>query len=342
MRVGGQVMLIKRRGAVSALLLIVLAAIGGLIWSFSVGAPMARSGNAVLFTVKPGEGAAVVAQDLAGRHLVASAFYVKLLADVSGDSARLKAGIYFISPAMSPRAILNTIVSGRVATRKVVIPEGFTVKEIAQRMEASDVVSAASFMAAAMALKNPYLPAGAAVLDPAEGYLFPSTYEISYGTSAQAVVALLFGTFQKEVPASLLAEGAKEGLSPSDVVTLGSIVEKEGGTPQDQLEIASVFFNRIHLKMPLGSDTTLDYALGLPKDNLTQSDLKSTSPYNTFHKPGLPPGPISCPGLAAIQAVLHPATTTYLYFYSQPDGTVVFSNTYAQQLAEEQKVKSGK
>lgn len=317
----------------AALALVLALVLSAILWESSASRPVSTHGRPQVFRVERGQGASGVATALARRHLIRSAFYFRMLADVSGKGGALEAGVYLLSPMMSTERILTLLTEGRVAVHRVTLPEGSTVREIAARMAKAGVVSESAFLRAASALRNPYLAPGAKVLQPSEGILFPDTYEIPYGTRADAVVGLLYATFRKNVPDALLARGAKEGLSPGQVLILASIVEKEAKFKKDQPLVASVFLNRIRKKMPLGSDTTLDYALGVPNDQLTAKDIASKSPYNTFHRPGFPPGPIDCPGLQAIEAVLDAAKTPYLYFYSLPSGQEIFSKTYTQQEA---------
>jgi len=300
---------------------------------------VASSGKKQIFRLSPGQGAGAVADQLAGRHLIRNALYFRLLAEARGQQSSLEAGTYLISPAMPPSRILAVLAGGHVAVRRVTIPEGSTVKEIAAIMARRGVTSRRAFREAAMHFKSPFPDPKGRVLDPAEGFLFPATYAIPYGTGPEEVVDLLYATFQKKVPRALLAEGAKEGLTPDQVVILASIVQKEAKLASDQPIVAGVFLNRIGKNMPLGSDATLDYALGVKNDQLTVADIASKSPYNTFHRPGFPPGPIDCPGLQAIRAVLEAKKVPYLYFYSLPNGRDIFSKTYAEQLAVERRYK---
>ncbi|MHB1981284.1 MAG: endolytic transglycosylase MltG [Sulfobacillus sp.] len=317
---------------VAGCLLIALAvAVGS--WWWTSGQPVGGHFGAQLFTVRPGESASEVASALASRRLVRSALYVRIFSGMVGAAGRLKAGTYLISGRLSTQAILALIVSGQVASRRLVVPEGFTVRQIAGRLSQLGVVSAPNFLAVAMAYHNPYLSPGAAVLDPAEGYLFPSTYQLPYGISARQVFAILVATFDQKFAAALRQEASAEGLSVNQVVTLASMVQQEAFLAKDMPLVAAVFLNRLKAHMPLGSDATISYALGVPGNQLTGSDLASTSPYNTLHTQGLPPGPISNPGLATILAVLHPAHVSYLYFFSLPSGQEIFSNTYAEQQA---------
>lgn len=321
----------RRRMVAGGLVIALLVALGS--WWWVSGQPVGGLQRSQLFTVRPGETAAQVASALAARHLVRSALYVRLFSGLIGASSRLKAGTYLLSGQLSTQSILALIVSGQVASRRLVVPEGFTVRQIAARLGQLGIVSATSFMAVARADHNPYLPAGAAVLDPAEGYLFPSTYQVPYGLSARGVLDILVSTFDRKFSLALRQEAKAEGLNVNQVVTLASMVQQEAFLAKDVPLVAAVFLNRLKAHMPLGSDATISYALGVPGNQLTAADLASQSPYNTLHTQGLPPGPISNPGLLAILAVLHPAHVSYLYFFSLPNGQEIFSNTYAEQQA---------
>lgn len=321
----------RRRAALGGLVVALALALGS--WWWVSGQPVGGTVRTQLFTVRPGESAAQVATALAAHHLVRSALYVRLFSALTHAAGHLKAGTYLISGQISTASILALLVSGKVATRKLVVPEGFTVRQIAARLGQMGVVSAASFMTVAQAYHNPYLPTGAPVLDAAEGYLFPATYQLPYGISASEVLAVLAHTFQQKFSSALRSEARAEGLSVNQVVTLASMVQQEAFLAKDVPLVAAVFLNRMKANMPLGSDATISYALRVPGTELTATDLASKSPYNTLHTTGLPPGPISNPGLAAILAILHPAHVSYLYFFSLPDGQEIFSNTYAEQQA---------
>lgn len=321
----------RHRGAGWALVLAALVLVAAGVWWSLAGQPVGGRTRPQLFTIRAGETAGEVAAALGQRHLVRSALYVRLLSGLTGASSRLKAGVYLISPDLTPARILQMLVRGQVATRRLTVPEGFTVRQIASRLGAMDIVSSQAFLAAAMTYHNPYLPAGAQVLDPAEGYLFPTTYDLPYGISAKGVLTVMLAAFNRTFTPSLRNQAKAMGLSINQVTTLASMVQREAFLAKDVPLVAAVFLNRLHAQMALGSDATISYALNVPGNQLTRTDLASGSPYNTLHRLGLPPGPISNPGLAAILAVLHPAPVSYLYFFSLPDGQEIFSNTYAEQ-----------
>jgi UPF0755 protein len=315
------------------LFLAMVAAVVALVWS-GLGAPVAKRAAARVFTVAPGWGTGEIAAALARLHLIRSALYFRVLADLSGRARQLEAGVYLLSPAESPAKILDLLATGRTAVHRVTIPEGYTAAEIAARLATDHVVSAAAFLQAAHRFRNPYLPPHAKVRDPAEGYLFPATYAIPYRTSAEGVLRLMFATFRRQVTPQDVAAARREHLSVNAWVTLASIVERETRLARERAVVAAVFLNRLRRHMPLQSDATVLYAIG-GGSTLTAADLHRPSPYNTYLVPALPPGPIANPGLGALMAVLHPARVAYLYFVGRPDGSHIFSDTYAEQLHAE-------
>lgn len=286
-----------------------------------------------LFTVEPGWDTDQIGQALLRQGFIRSAWYFHWLVRVAGVGGRLEAGVYLLSPAESTQTILATLTGSDTALRRVVVPEGFTVHGIADRLARMHIVSAAAFLAAARTFANPYLPPRAPVRYRVEGFLFPGVYLLPRGVSAEDVIRLMFATFQRQVTPSLRRLARREGLSVDAWVTLASIVERETKLARERPIVAAVFWNRLRLHMPLQSDATVLYALRGRR--LTPRDLWVASPYNTYRHVGLPPGPIANPGRAALLAVLQPAHVGYLYFVGRPDGSHIFSNTYAQQLAAE-------
>jgi UPF0755 protein len=209
----------------------------------------------------------------------------------------------------------------------VTIPEGFTAAAIVQRIAAETPITAAALNAA---LKD---PAGLGLPSYAngkpEGFLFPATYDVQPGESATEVLKSMVTRFdQAATDVKLSARASKLGLSEYDVITLASIVQREGQLVDDYPKIAEVFLNRLHDNMRLDSDATLYYILPPDHGQLTSSDLQLDSPYNTRLNPGLPPTPINSPGQAAIDGVLHHATSNFLYFVTiDKAGHTAFATT---------------
>jgi UPF0755 protein len=210
----------------------------------------------------------------------------------------------------------------------VVIPEGFTVSSIVARIAQDTPISAAALQAALTDPASIGLPSWAG--GHVEGFLFPATYQVQPGETAQQVLSAMVTRFGQAQVQDHLAAGARRlGLSEYEVVTLASMVQREGRLTTDFPKIAEVFVNRLHDGMPLGSDATLIYALGHAP--LTATDLQSDSPYNTRKYTGPPPTPISSPGDAALLAVLNHPNGPLLYFVTiDKAGHTAFATTLSK------------
>jgi UPF0755 protein len=211
---------------------------------------------------------------------------------------------------------------------RVVIPEGRRLRDIIATIAQDSEISTSDLEAAAKnptALGVPSWGAG----HPLEGFLFPATYDFQPGTTAmQALTAMVTRFNQEATSIHLVADSKAVGLSPYEVLTLASIIEREGRLAADFPKIAEVFYNRLHRNMALQSDATLYYVLPPNHGPLTQSDLKLDSPYNTRTHPGLPPSPIASPGEVALTAALHPSHGPYLYFVTiDKAGHAAFATT---------------
>jgi UPF0755 protein len=217
--------------------------------------------------------------------------------------------------------------AGRVDLVKVVLPEGLTAREMARVLEQAGVTPAADFVALAY---NPKSPGRWGVIGPSlEGYLFPDTYRFARGLAPETVVETMIKRF-RAVTDPFVAEAEQNSFGLRAWVTLASIVEKETGDDTEKPLVAAVFRNRLARPMRLESDPTVIYGLEGFDGNLRRADLRRDTPYNTYTRAGLPPGPIANPGSASLLAVLRPAQVPYLYFVSRNDGTHVFSKTYEE------------
>ena len=321
--------MIRRIAPVAALLALIVTAAAALA-AHRLLSPIARDAPDALFVVSPGETLADIARSLERDGLVRNARAVKWLARFRGFEAQLHAGEYVLSAALAPGEILGRIAEGRVKTYEVVVPEGFTLTQIAKRLGTAGLVDPESFLALA---RDPETATAIGVEGSTlEGYLFPETYRIPRGLPPEAVARILVSEFfevWREI--ELLAQ--EQGLSMRDTVTLASIVEKETGDPQERLLIASVFRNRLERGMRLETDPTVIYGIPDFDGNLRRRDLENPdNPYNTYRNLGLPPGPIASPGADALRAVVEPADTDFLYFVSRNDGTHTFSRSYREHV----------
>lgn len=299
-----------------------------------------RAATAKVIKIAPGTPAQQIGQQLESAGLIRSATAWKLWTrwlkwkDSSGE---FKSGTYQLSPTQPMTALAEKIWQGDVMTLTFTIPEGWSIKRMAQEFESKGFFKAEEFIKAASQIPKsqyPWLPDGIPHL---EGFLFPDTYQLlSDDITPQAVLKQMLDRFQ-EVALPLYQQSQKPNkLSLLEWVTLASIVEKESVIPSERYIIAGVFTRRLQEGMTLGSDPTVEYGLGItqtPDQPLTFAQVKTPNPYNTYINPGLPPTPIASPGLASLKAALNPQKTEYLYFVARYDGSHVFSRTLAEHEA---------
>ncbi|MBI5527676.1 MAG: endolytic transglycosylase MltG [Deltaproteobacteria bacterium] len=264
-------------------------------------------------------------------------YYLRYLVRFEG-MRDIKAGEYLFKSGTTPREVAAKLFKGEIHTYKVTIPEGLRYDEIAEIFAARKLADRERFIELCtdrVLIKSLGLEA-----DSLEGYLAPETYTLAKGLPTEQVVRMLHKRFRDVFDRHGLALSGK-GLSMHQAVTLASIVEKETGAPEERPLIAAVFSNRLKKKMRLQTDPTVIYGIlrtkGAFDGNLTRKDLETPTPYNTYTIPGLPPGPISNPGAAAIEAVAHPAESDAVFFVSKNNGTHVFCPDYACHLKAVQK-----
>ena len=302
-----------------------------LAWVFETQAPLRAPGDpAVSLVVPPGASADAIGQELRELGLVRHPLVFRALVSMRGLGGTLKAGEYQLEGPLSLEQIADLIAKGDVVRHDVTFPEGKVLEEMADIADARGI-PAMEFLAAA---RDPSLVRD---LDPLandlEGYLFPDTYDLPSGTNRGALLVQRMVQRFRSVIEPLRADLAAQGLSLREVVTLASVVERETARPEERPRIAAVFKNRLDKKMPLQTDPTVIYALRKASrwdGNIRKKDLDIDSPYNTYRRPGLPPGPIASPGREAILAALHPAAARDLYFVSRNDGSHQFSETLTE------------
>lgn len=287
--------------------------------------PYGAEGKAVIIEVKRGEPFSRVARELSDRGVISSATLFTLWARLWGSDRKLGWGHYRFELPLSSREVLDQLVLGKGAFRRVTIPEGLTVKEIAELLEKNGLADKKVFLAQAANPETLSLLGldGAGV----EGYLFPNTYHFAPATSEIDILKTMVGQFRLAFTDAMQARARELGFTPHEVVTLASLIEKETGIDSERPLVSAVFQNRLKRNMPLQSDPTVIYGLKNFSGDLTRKDLRTKTPYNTYLIPRLPPTPICNPGLPSIQAALYPAAVPALYFVSKNDGSHVFSAT---------------
>jgi UPF0755 protein len=243
----------------------------------------------------------------------------------------LKVGEYELSASLSTPEILDLLVRGRVRTHPVVIPEGLRATEIADRIADARLADREAFLAIVF---DPDSPARFGVEGTSlEGYLYPDTYRFARGLPEAKIIETMVDEFLR-VYRELVPDPDALELSMREHVTLASIVEKETGAALERPLIAAVFLNRMKRRMRLETDPTVIYGIEDFDGNIKRVHLQDAgNPYNTYKIRGLPPGPIASPGREALQAVLEPTDSAYLFFVSRNDGTHIFARTYAEHEA---------
>ncbi|WP_319021408.1 endolytic transglycosylase MltG [Carnobacterium mobile] len=334
------------------LLLVVLGVVGYHYVTTSLEPLNASSKEEIQVEIPSGASSADISRILEKDKVIKSAsvfsFYIKL-----NNETDFQAGYYLFSPSMTLDEIIHSLQEGGSPVAfdgtKILVQEGVTVEQIADSIEKSTDFTAAEFLKvvqdpkflADLQTKYPELLSNAMDAKDTryvlEGYLFPATYDFTEEMSLKEVVENMVKKTD-EVMQEYYTAIQEKHLTVHEVMTLASLIEREGNTYEDRTKIASVFFNRLEAEMPLQSDISVLYALNKHKEVVTYKDLEVDSPYNLYKNTGYGPGPFDSPSQDSIKAVLNPAETNYLYFLADTKtGKVYFSRTYTehQELIDE-------
>lgn len=280
---------------------------------------------AKIIEIPKGMGLARVTQLLHEAGVVDHPLLFKLAARLTARHHRLKAGEYSLSASLSYDAILDTLHRGRVLLHAVMLPEGFTLEQIVDRLAGAGLLDREEAMQ--LAHDQDYLHELGIKAQSMEGFLFPDTYSFAKGLGARAILGRLFRRFMTAWR-PLLPAAKKAGMTRLQAVTLASIIERETSLDGERPLVSAVYHNRLKRKMPLQADPTVIYGIEDFDGNLTKADLREDNPYNTYTRAGLPPGPICSPGRASLAAAVNPAEAKYLYFVAKGDGSHQFSAAY--------------
>ncbi|MDQ2100696.1 MAG: endolytic transglycosylase MltG [Tychonema bourrellyi B0820] len=308
--------------------------------------------TAVSIQIPEGTSSQKIGRDLEAAGLIRSASAWNMWArwlTLQNREGGFKAGTYQLSPTQPLGAVADKLWKGEVVQQSFTIPEGWSLTQMSTYFEAQGFFPAKSFMAAVSQVpyaEYPWLPSG---LPHLEGFLYPDTYQLDGDTvTPEAVIKQMLGRFEQVALPVYQKNQKNTKLDLKEWVTLASIVEKEAVVASERNRISGVFNSRLKKSMPLASDPTVEYGLGIRQTKekpLTFKQVETPSPYNTYINVGLPPTPIAAPGIASLEATLAPENTEYLYFMARYDGTHIFSRTLAEHNAAvaqiDQKVRSG-
>lgn len=332
----------RRMGIISLLVVFIFFIAFIILYNNAISKPLKSDENIVSIEVKNGDGLYDVLNRLDEQGILSNKLLIKVKLSIDKQPVTLKEGIYEINSDVTFDEFLKELQddSNNVNMIKITVPEGYSIEEIAQLMEDKELCGRDEFIEA---VKNHYLPDFIEVNEKRrynlEGFLYPDTYLIEKGTSANNIIDKMLERFNK-----VIDEIEKEtGITINDgdidkLITIASMIEKEASADVDRPLISSVIYNRLERGMKLQLDATVLYALGEHVDVVFNRHLEVDSPYNTYKYSGLPLGPIASPGIECIKAALLPAKTDYLYYILQKDGTHYFTDSYDDFLAKKKEL----
>ncbi|TDF97696.1 endolytic transglycosylase MltG [Paenibacillus piri] len=319
-----------------------LTGIGLYVWQLLQ--PMPASEQAVRVQIVPGIGSAQIAQTLERQGLIRDAGVFSYYLKVKQQGGKFQAGEYELAPGITNDAIIDTLNKGLTVKEqgiKLTVPEGFTVRQIADKVGQQFGLDPASFMQAAQQFSGftakafGQIPADPQLRSRLEGYLFPETYEWKKDIKVEEMIDMMMLELDKKLaslPDNWQQTLAARGQSFHQMMTVASLIEREVVVEDERALVSGVIQNRLNKKMPLQIDATVQYMFDKPKERLLEKDLQVESPYNSYLHAGLPPGPIASPSLASIKAAIYPADTKYMFYVTKKDGSKahLFAETYEQ------------
>ncbi|MBI5369762.1 endolytic transglycosylase MltG [Candidatus Uhrbacteria bacterium] len=333
-----------------AILVLVGVSLGGsFLWDSFLLSP-AKDATEVVIEVAPGASVDTITRTLKEKEIITSRFFFKTYVKLAHAESSLQAGRFTLKPKTSFHSVVSTLSNAKANEVQVTIPEGFTRDQIGATLSAAfsgvDTTSWKQVTNAPTTLtQGQELLAGIPSGQGLEGYLFPDTYRFRNDADAKTVAETMVLTLQRRlaenaivVPTHLVMPN---GLTFHQVLTLASLVEKEVRAPEDMAHVAGIFYTRLKIGMALQADATVNYVTGKSDPAISLKDQQVDSPYNTYQHLGLPPGPISNPGMNAIKAVLNPVDSDDLYYLTTPDGQVIYAKTFNEHVANKYRYMRG-
>ncbi|MGE5894254.1 MAG: endolytic transglycosylase MltG [bacterium] len=255
--------------------------------------------------------------------LVRDRYVMIFLGRLTGLDRKIKAGYYSFWDKEMPVTVLKTLLEGKIIEYTVTIIEGDTVWDVAEKLEQANIMDQGEFFR--LYRNRDFLDSLNIEAPSLEGYLFPDTYKLPKGVPPEEALRVMVNTLRAHFTAEMYERMFELRFAEKEILTLASIIEKEAVVDFERPVISAVYHNRLKKKMRLQADPTSIYGIKDYKTGVTRSDLRRRTPYNTYIKRGLPPGPIAAPGFSSIMAALYPANVPFLYFVSKDNREHYFS-----------------
>jgi UPF0755 protein len=255
--------------------------------------------------------------------LVRDRHVMLMVGRLTGLDRKIKAGYYSFWDKEMPISVLKTLLDGKIIENTITIIEGETVWNVAEKLEQSDIMSQGEFFR--LYKDRTFLDSLYIDSPSLEGYLFPDTYKFPKGVDPEEALRVMVNTMRAHFTYEMYEQMVHLEFTERDVLTLASIIEKEAAVDFERPVISAVYHNRLRKKMRLQADPTSIYGIKDSKEGVTREDLRRKTPYNTYIRKGLPPGPIAAPGLKSIMAALYPANVPYLFFVAKDSREHYFS-----------------
>lgn len=320
----------------SVLAVIILA--GYFYIYYQINYPLDKQGQTQEFVIISGQSVQGISQNLKDQNLIRSTFWFKVYLWLTDQTSQLKAGTYQLSSNQNIPEItaILTLMPAPQPSVSITIPEGFSIQQIAERLDKQGAATKDDFLQEIQAMSRYQQDYDFLQIVPQEadltGFLFPDTYDFYKNSQAEIVVKKILDNFADKLDEDMRQDIQAQNKTIFEIIIMASIIEKEVVSDQDRALVSGIFWQRIRDNYPLESCATIAFALDLNKWRYSDLDLEVDSPYNTYKNIGLPPGPICNPGLSAIKAAIYPQGSDYYYFLSASSGQTVFSKTHEEHI----------
>jgi len=291
--------------------------------------PIEPTPTVKVFVIEKGDSLEKISFNLKDKELIRSQTAFSIYATLTGKRNKLIAGGYELSPSMNMPEILKKIVAGDIVKARISVMAGWDLPDIALALQEEEICQAGDILSTArkdFSDEFSFLKDRPEGLD-LEGYLFPDTYEMKVGDTAEIILRKMLKNFEGKVSGELLRDIESSGKSFAEIIIMASLLEKEVRSYNDKQMVAGILWKRIRNDWPLQVDATIVYATGKSGNDILRSDYKHESDYNTYTNKGLPPGPICNPGLDSIKATVYFQENPYWYYLTARSGETLFSIT---------------